>query len=88
MAKKLSWNEIKENYPDQWVELVECEWDPYEPDPRNGIVRHHAIRRKQLHELIMKDQPVDDAAVVFAGDVKFKEGIVFNANLHQVIDSK
>jgi len=88
MAEKLSWEEIKKRYPEQWVELVECDWDPIEPDPRGGVVRHSAKKRKDLHELIMKDQPVDDAAVIYAGEVKFAEGTVFNANLHQFMGNK
>lgn len=88
MAQKLSWKEIKELYPDQWVELIECDWDPVEPDPACGVVRHHAKKRKELHELIMKDKPVNDAAVIYAGDIKFAEGMVFNANLHSVTSCK
>lgn len=88
MSEKLSWDEIKQRYPDQWVELIECEWNPVEPDPYNGIVRHHSKRRKELHELIMQDQPVDDAAVIYVGDVKFAEGRVFSANLHELRGTK
>ena len=88
MTKKLTWGEIKKLYPDQWVELIECEWDPVEPDPANGVVRHHAKKRNDLHELIMKDKPVNDAAVIYVGEITFTEGVVFNANLCNVADEQ
>lgn len=34
MRERLTWKEIKENYPDQWVGLDEIEW---EPDNRSTI---------------------------------------------------
>ena len=82
MDEKLTWEEIKARYPDQWVELIECEWDETEPDPRNGIVRRHAKKRKEIHEQFMKD-PVDDSAIVYTGEFKVPDGMVFSANLHQ-----
>jgi len=82
MAEKLSWDEIKKLYLNRWVELVDLEWDEFEPDPRSGVVRHHAEKRKELHGIMMRD-PVDSSAIVYVGDLKFKEGTVFSANLHQ-----
>ena len=82
MSDKLTWKEIKETYPDQWVELVDFEWDEFEPDPRSGVVRRQAKGRKELHEDFMKD-PVDNSAIVFTGTMKIREGTVFSANLHQ-----
>ena len=82
MTDKLPWNEIKRLYPNQWVELVDFEWDEFEPDPRYGVVRHYAQKRKELHDIMMQD-PVDSSAVVYVGNLKFKEGTVFSANLHQ-----
>lgn len=82
MPEKLSWNEIKERYPEQWVELIDFDWDEFEPDPRNGIVRHNAKQRKEIHAQFMND-PVDDSAIVFTGKMKIQEGAVFSANLHQ-----
>lgn len=82
MAKKLTWEEIKELYPNQWVELIDFEWDEFEPDPRSGIVRHFAKKRKDIHEQFMKE-PVDDSAIVFTGTMKIPDEMVFSANLHQ-----
>jgi hypothetical protein len=82
MSKILSWDEIRNLYPDQWVELVDFEWDEFESDPRSGVVRRQAKERKELHGQFMKD-PVDNSAIVFTGTIKIPDGSVFSANLHQ-----
>ena len=82
MSTKLTWEKIKSLYPDQWVELVDFEWDEFEPDPHSGIVRHHAKSRKEIHELYMKN-PVDESAIIYTGRMKIKKGFNFSANLHQ-----
>ena len=82
MSEKLTWKEIKERYPDQWVELIDFEWDEFEPDPRCGVVRFKSKVRKEIHEQFMNN-PVDNSAIVFTGAMKIPEGMVFSANLHQ-----
>jgi len=82
MSKKLTWNEIEEAYPNQWVELVDFEWDEFEPDPLSGVVRRQAKGRKGLHEDFMKN-PLDNSAIVYTGTMNIPEGAVFSANLHQ-----
>jgi hypothetical protein len=82
MKNKLSWDEIKKHYPDQWVELTDCEWDDFEPDPRSGVVRNSAKVRKEIHAKFMSD-PVDSSAIVYTGKMRTPEGLVFSANLHQ-----
>ena len=87
MDNKLTWEEIKNTFNDEWVELIDYEWDEFEPKPRYGIVRDHAKSRKELHERFMK-LPVKDSAIVYTGSVKFSEGTIFSANLHQYTGSK
>lgn len=82
MSEKLIWDEIKTIYPDQWVELIDFEWDEFEPDPRNGVVRHQSKARKEIHDQFMSN-PVDNSAIVYTGVMKIPEGLVFSANLHQ-----
>ena len=36
MNNKLTWEEIKHKYQDEWVQLVDYDWDKSEPDPRGG----------------------------------------------------
>lgn len=82
MQKKLSWQEIKDKYPDQWVELIDFDWDDFESDPRSGVVLRNAKSRKEIHDDFMKD-PIDDSAIVFTGAIQVRDGAVFSANLHQ-----
>ena len=46
MNKKLNWDEIRNTYSHEWVELIEYEWHEFEPKPRAGIVIDHAKNRK------------------------------------------
>ena len=39
MEKKLTWEEIKKHYNQEWVELVDYDWPDTEPYPRDGVVR-------------------------------------------------
>ena len=82
MGEKLSWKEIKTRYPEQWVDLVDFEWDELESDPRCGVVRLTSKARKEIHEQFMND-PVDNSVIVYTGAMKIPEGMVFSANLHQ-----
>jgi hypothetical protein len=82
MGKKLTWSEIKEFYPDQWVELTDCEWDDFESDPRSGVVRHSAKDRKEIHAIFMSD-PIENSAIIYTGKMRMPTGTVFSANLHQ-----
>lgn len=64
--KKLTWEEIKKLYDQQWVELVDYEWDDSEIDPRAGVVRVHAKTRKKFDELILQSHETN-SALVFIG---------------------
>ncbi len=82
MSEKLTWEEIKTRYPDQWVELIDFEWDEFEPYPRSGVVRYQSKARKEIHQQFMNN-PVDNSSIVYTGAMKIQEGSVFSANLHQ-----
>jgi hypothetical protein len=87
MAQKLTWEEIKQQYDGEWVELVDCDWDDSEQDPRSGIVRVHSKDKKEFRKLILQDRP-KSSALLYVGDINFSEGVVFSANLHQFGSSK
>lgn len=61
MEKKLTWDEIKRLYPDEWVELVDYDWPEEEQDPRGGVVRVHAKTRQEFDRLADIDPPTDSA---------------------------
>ena len=68
MSNRLSWDEIKGQYPNEWVELIDYEWDETEPDPKSGTVRVHSHDRKEFEELIRKDSP-EDSTLVYVGKI-------------------
>ncbi len=65
---KLTWEEIKRLYNEEWVELVDYDWPDEEPDPRAGIVRVHAKTREEFDKLAKVDAP-HDSACVFVGEL-------------------
>lgn len=69
MQNRLSWDEIQAQFDQRWVELIDYEWDDAEPYPQSGVVRCHATSRKALSQLV-RDNPVDDSAILFVGDWK------------------
>lgn len=83
MKKKLTWEEIKDLYSDQWVELVDYDWPDSEPLPSSGTVRVHSSSRKEFDKLINQDPPTD-AALVYVGERKPVDGVILSANLHPV----
>jgi hypothetical protein len=82
MEKKLTWEEIKRHYNQEWVELVDYDWPDTEPYPRDGVVRVHAKSRREFDVLILEDPPTD-SALVFVGERQAPPGVILNANLHQ-----
>ena len=66
MGEKLSWEEIKSRYDQEWVELVDYDWPEEDPHPRAGIVRVHAKERSKFDDLADVDPP-NDSAYIFVG---------------------
>ena len=68
MEKKLTWEEIKRLYDQEWVELVDYDWPDEEIDPRAGVVRVHAKTREEFDRLTDIDPP-KHSAIVFVGEL-------------------
>ena len=68
MENKLTWEEIKKLYDQEWVELVDYDWPDEDPDPRAGVVRVHAKTREDFDRLTDID-PAKDSAIVFVGEL-------------------
>ena len=58
MDKKLSWNQIRRNFSGQWVELVDCDWDWNDANPRSAKVRNFSPNRKKLISKNNKDSVI------------------------------
>lgn len=61
-----SWAEIKQQYDNHWVELVDYDWPDEEPYPRAGVVRVCAKDRRQFDLLVAKDAP-SHSAFIYVG---------------------
>ncbi|MBR3723685.1 MAG: hypothetical protein IKN12_13135 [Selenomonadaceae bacterium] len=53
VESRLTWDEIKSKYPDQWVGLTDVEWDGEAPNVQSAIVKYtdksgYEIWKKQL----------------------------------------
>lgn len=73
--ERLTWDEIKARYPDEWVALVEYEW----PDPGElvgGVVHAHSPSHA---ELIRMAKGLRQAAIRWTGK---KRGTLLRAALH------
>ncbi len=68
MDKKLTFNEIKTRYNEEWVELIDYDWPDGMPWPKAGVVRVHHPNRKEFWKLAKETQPqVEESAIVFVG---------------------
>lgn len=64
MGEKLTWDEIRQRYPDEWVALVEDDWPNNLPLPRAGVVYAHSPDHAKLIEM---QKHLKDAAIVWTG---------------------
>jgi len=68
---KLSWNQIKNQYPDEWVILVDVDVDVDVDESTNvtaGLVYDHSPDKKYVNEK-QKDLP-GEVAVLYTGEIK------------------
>jgi len=52
MADKMTWDEIKKCFDQEWVELVDYDWPDEQTDPKAGVVRIHAKTREEFDQLV------------------------------------
>ncbi len=62
MGEKLTWEEIKKQYDQEWVELVDYDWPDGESHPRSGTLRSHAADKKEFHQQCRREPVPDDSA--------------------------
>jgi hypothetical protein len=66
MDKRLSWDEVKKLYPDEWVCLVDVEW-PDMGEITSGVVYAHDPKHKALIE---KQKHLKSAAILWTGRIR------------------
>jgi len=79
MAERLTWKEIKEKYPHQWVGMTDVEWKaPDNPNVKTAVVKYTDKDMNELLELKLKEPdlyslyttPDDEPFVGFAWVVR------------------
>lgn len=55
MIKRMTWEEIQKNYPDQWVGLIEVEWLD-ESNVASAIVKYTDKTKEELLMMQIKDE--------------------------------
>ncbi|MCC6221644.1 MAG: hypothetical protein IT291_10435 [Deltaproteobacteria bacterium] len=83
MSEKLSWNEIRTRYKDEWVQLVDVNWDLSTPDPQAGVVRVHHRDKKEFKKLLANGEKPKRAALLYTGEL-FPADAIYSANLHHI----
>lgn len=83
MDKKISWAEIEKLYDQEWIELVDYDWDLALPYPSAGVVRVHSPDRAEFKKFALTNPP-EDSAFLFVGEPLSEEGVVYNLNLGRV----
>ncbi len=86
MEKKLTWEEIRKQYDQQWVELVDYDWPEEDEHPHTGIVRVHSSDRAEFYRLAAIDSP-KDSALVFVGKHKPVPGKHFSPGMRRLVPS-
>lgn len=69
MYQRLTWNQVREHFTGEWVELVEYRWDWNRPYPAWAVIRHHDEDRAELMERIQSASPVPTSVVLLVGGV-------------------
>ena len=84
MAEKLTWEEIKKKYDQEWIELVDYDWPATEPNPKSGVLRSHAADKKQFYRQCKQEPVPQHSAIVFVGPPRLAAGTVFSPSLIRV----
>ena len=84
MEKKLTWDEIKKHYNNEWVELIDFDWPEESLYPSSAIVRVHAPDRAEFYKLA-SENPARDSAFLFVGEYGRPKGTYLSSNLRRVV---
>ena len=77
MTERLTWEEIKNKYPNEWVALIDCEYGDEWGDLKQGIVVAHNKNKKDYidqFKIVMEDLGNPDCASLFTGELKPPKG--------------
>jgi hypothetical protein len=69
MADKLSWDEIRMSYPDEWVILVDFERETPDSAVTGGVVFAHSRNKRELLSSTKEALRGQSRAIRFTGEV-------------------
>jgi hypothetical protein len=77
--ERLTFEQIKQRYSEEWVMLVDYDWPVGEPWPKSGVVWVHSPNRREYWRLANEKKPrPKDTAGFFVGPPHPEDGIVRN----------
>ncbi len=82
--KKLTWEEIRKQFDQEWVELIDYDWPEEQPYPRAGVIRTHGIDKKQFHQECRREPAPEISALLFVGKKISPENIIFPPSMIRV----
>jgi len=74
--RKLTWEQIRSEYDQEWVLLDNCDWPEEGIDPSAGLVRFHSKDRAEFDRLLGTLAPGFDSAIVFVGQPERNSRVV------------
>ncbi len=80
MAQKMSWEEMKRVYPDEWLMIVDYETDK-SGHLLSGVVERHSRDKGDVYRLPAVDK---DCAFRYTGECQFPGGWRAHAECHHV----
>ena len=66
-TEKLSWDEIKHRFPNEWVALVDHDWPDTLGEPLSGVVFAHDSDHQTL---LNKQKHLKEAAILWTGQTR------------------
>ena len=86
--KRLTWDEIRAEFDQEWVLLDDCDWPEENIDPKAGLVRFHSKDRTEFDRLLSTLAPGFDSAIVFVGPPKRTSDVVTTRGYSRVVFGK
>jgi len=80
MPKKMTWKEMKKNYPNEWLMIVDYETDK-SGHITSGIVERHSYDKKSVYSPLSMNK---DCAFKYTGESTFPGGWRAHAHYNQV----
>jgi len=82
---KQSWDQIEKAFCNQWIELVDYDWQEGKPFPTAGTVRVHSSSRQDFYKQA-KINPPKDSAILLVGKYEIPDKKILCSSIMQIRD--